>query len=112
MNLKQIKSVVNTYKGATLDQSLNQATVNSGYMVSLKDHELKTSTKSLTSEVLKEYKKLAKHNDAYVGFWLDNEDLYIDVSINIQDRKKAIKIAQENKQLAIYDCRNGVSIYV
>ena len=55
---------------------------------------------------------IAMENNAYIGFWLDNNDLYVDVSINIDNLSEAIKIAQENKQLAIYNCRKGETIYV
>lgn len=112
MNLKQVKSVVNTYNGATLTSSLDNATMNSGYMVSLKGYELKTSIKELTSEILKRYKKLAKLNTAYIGLWLDNNVLYIDISINVKDKNQAVEIARKNNQLAIYDCKNSESVYV
>lgn len=112
MNLKQIKSVVNTYKGATLSSNLDNATIKSGYMVSLNGYEYITTVKELTNDLLKEYKRIAKRNGAYVGLWLDSKDLYLDLSVNIQDKRQALKIARDNEQLAIYDCKNEVSIYV
>jgi hypothetical protein len=66
----------------------------------------------LSSELLEEYQQIAMENNAYIGFWLDNNDLYVDLSINIDNLNEAIEIAQKNKQLAIYNCMKGESIYV
>jgi hypothetical protein len=40
---------------------------------------------------------------AYVGLWVDEGKLYIDLSIQFNDRQVAINIAREFKQKAIYD---------
>ena len=88
-----------------LTSDFKSAAFNSGYMVSLQDYEFQTSIELLSSELLEEYRMIAMENNAYIGFWLDNNDLYVDLSINIDNLNEAIKIAQENKQLAIYNCR-------
>lgn len=112
MQLSKIKDLVLSNGGATLTQDLDNAIVNDGYMVSLKDHELKIRIESLTSNLLDQYRRIAIHNNAYVGLWLDGQDLYLDISTNIHNRDDAIKIAQENQQLAIYDCKNSETIYI
>ena len=38
--------------------------------------------------------------------------MYIDISINIEDRSEALEFAKRNKQLAIYDLINNDSIYL
>ena len=51
---------------------------------------------------------------AFVGGWMDAETgkYYLDISQNIQDKAKALQVAAERKQLAIYDVASGVSIYL
>ncbi len=112
MNKQELVKAINDNGGATLTSNFKSAAFNSGYMVSLQDYEFKTSIELLSSELLEEYRMIANENNAYIGFWLDNNDLYVDLSINIDDINEAIKIAQENKQLAIYNCMKGESIYV
>jgi len=47
----------------------------------------------------------------YVGGWVaDNGKVYLDISINIHDLEEAKAFGRENRQLAIWDCRNKVSI--
>ena len=112
MDLKQLKQAVETNGGATLTSDLDPAIVDGGYMVSLAGHEIKTSMNLLTSDLLKEYQRIAEQCNAYVGLWLDGRDLYLDISVNIQDQQQAIKMARDNKQLAIYQVRTGASLYV
>ena len=112
MNKQELLQAITANGGATLTSDLKEATLKSGYMVSLEDHELKTSIELLDSSLLKEYQTIAKGNNAYIGFWLDNDDLYVDISINIDNINEAIKTAKANKQLAIYNCSKGETIYV
>lgn len=112
MNLTQIKHAVKMNGGATLTSELDGATLNGGYMVSLHGHELKTSIDLLTFEMLEDYKQIAECNNAYIGFWMDGADLYVDVSINVHEEAEALKIAQDNKQLAIYNISKGESVYL
>ena len=112
MDLKQLKQAVKTNGGATLTSDLDNAAIDSGYMVSLAGHEFKTNIDLLTIELLKDYQRIAEQYNAYVGLWLDGDDLYLDISTNIQDQQQAIKMARDNNQLAIYDIDGGVSVYV
>ena len=112
MNKQELIKAIQDNGGATLTSDFKSAAFNSGYMVSLENYEFKTSIEHLSSELLEEYQTIANDNQAYIGFWLDNDDLYVDISINIDNLNDAIKIAQENKQLAIYNCEKGESIYV
>ena len=40
------------------------------------------------------------------GLWVNNGFMYIDISINIPEKEKAIKLASELEELAIFDCVN------
>lgn len=48
----------------------------------------------------------------WFGAWVNGDDLYLDASINVQFLDTALEFARQNKQLAIWDVVNGVSIDV
>lgn len=54
--------------------------------------------------------KRLKKLSAFVGFWIDDGKIYLDISVNVGDKKEALRIAKENKQLAIYDCSDMETI--
>lgn len=112
MNLTQIKQAIEANGGATLASDLSAATINSGFMVSLQGHEIKTSVNLLTVEMLEDYKDIARNNNAFIGLWMDGSDLYVDISINVHEEAEALRLARDNKQLAIYNISKGESVYL
>ena len=40
------------------------------------------------------------------GLWVNDEKIYIDISINIESKEEALKLASDLKELAIFDCKN------
>lgn len=110
--LKTIKKLVVKNGGLTLSPTLEKVNYNKGFMVSLSGSELKLSIKDLSITHLKQYQKLAKDKKAFIGFWLDNNTLYLDLSIRFLDESKALYFGKLNNQLAIYDLENQKSIYL
>lgn len=88
-----------------------------GYMVSFKGFEEIFENPTI-EDVVDYVKENANYlyllPNAFVGGWLDADSgkYYLDISQNIQDKAKALQVAAERKQLAIYDVANGVSIYL
>lgn len=64
------------------------------------------------SETIKAYKQTAKKFGAFIGLWVNENDVYIDVSFNFNDKDKALSFAKSNKQLAIFDAINKECITV
>lgn len=116
--LKDIKEYIKEYKGITLDiNTMKNTTIKNGYSVSLAGYETKEKNIDKTMEVLKDYIKAVKDlkkNNLFVGVWYDEKTqyYYIDISMIINKRREAERIAKENKQLAIYDLKNNDSIYL
>lgn len=50
--------------------------------------------------------------DIYLGFWIHNDTLYMDLSERIMDRDEAIRQGHARDQIAIYDTENGQDIYM
>ena len=97
--------------GATLNNELENANLNGGYMVSMVGHETIISLEDLkdykqVEKTLIEYKKLARKNKAFIGAWINNNKLYLDLSKNYKRLGNAMKIGKKNNQLAIFDINN------
>lgn len=87
-----------------------------GYMVSIKDL-YKINLDIIDQDDVNFASDIAKEVDGYIGGWLDTQsdspfNFYMDISVNIQDKEQALKIARENGQLAIYDIEKNESIYL
>lgn len=114
MKNEDIKKIIEN-KGETLTKELKKADLNKGYMVSLEGTETQTQGDDYQAinQAIKEKQEIIKDKDnLYIGLWLDNNIMYIDISINIIDKVEALEFAKYNKQLAIYDIINNDSIYL
>ena len=114
MELKDIKRIIKN-GGETLTKELKKAELKRGYMVSLEGTETQTRGNDYEAiqKAIEEKQEIIKgKNNMYIGLWLDNNIMYIDVSINIIDKVEALEFGKRNKQLAIYDLVNNDSIYL
>ena len=99
--------------GATLTSTLEDAELKNGYMVSEVGAE-KTFRLDEVEEIEKtliEYAEKISANE-YVGAWVDDNKLYIDISRHYKSKKQALRVGADNKQLAIFDIANAKSIYI
>lgn len=114
MKIEEIKRIIEN-KGETLTKDLKKADLKKGFMVSLEGTESQVAGNDY-NEIMKaiESKKeiIQDRDNLYIGLWLDNNIMYIDISINIQDKTEALEFAKYNRQLAIYDLMNNDSIYL
>lgn len=114
MKLEDIKRIIEN-KGETLTKELKKADINGGFMVSLEGTEVQKNVNDINGikKAIEEKQEIIKDkNNMYIGLWLDNNIMYIDISINIEDKTEALEFGKYNKQLAIYDLENNDSIYL
>lgn len=114
MENKKIMEIIEN-KGATLDKNYNNFSSSEGFMVSIKGQEIqvnKDDIQGIKKEIEKKREFIGNKKGLYIGLWLDNDIIYVDVSIHIIDYLKALEIARKNDQLAIYDLKNNDSIYL
>ena len=99
--------------GLTLDKNFNKIDKKTGFMVSIEGFERKLDrfTYEDVKAVVDEYKSLLK-GTLYLGFWIDEGILYIDISKWFRDKSEALKFGKQNKQIAIFDLKNSESIRV
>ena len=110
MKTESIKNELLKNGGLTLTKELEKATEKKGYYVSKIGYEKIIQVEELENYIL-QYKELLAKNE-YIGLWIDNNKIYIDISKHYKDKKQALKIGIKNKQLAIYDIKNDKSIYL
>ena len=99
--------------GATLTSSLEVASVNGGYMVSILGYE-KTfrynDTEGIDNYIKNLQDKIGSKEGYFIGLWTFKNELYVDVSINILDKVDALEFGKKNKQIAIYEVLTGANI--
>lgn len=113
--MKELINKIIKNEGATLDKNLTSAELKKGFMVSLygmeKKHSINNMDYKAIEDNLKEYKEIIKDKKGfYVGCWCYEGYLYIDISECITDKTRALELADDRKQLAIYDIVNNESI--
>lgn len=125
----ELNNIINELKlnnGCNIDVSLNVKKLHDGYMVSINGHEKiidlnnglndyitqKNIFDAITEkkQAIKQLKELNHKSAFYIGLWLNDKKLYIDISINILSKYKAIAQGVKNLQYAIYDLKNGCDI--
>ena len=101
--------------GATLDKNYNNFNSNEGFMVSIKGQEVKidkNDIQGIQREIEKKREFIKDKEGLFIGLWLDNDIIFVDVSIHIMDYLEALEVARNNDQLAIYDLQKNDSIYL
>lgn len=109
---KELLQHLDAQGGATLNTNLEHADLNHGYMVSLQGYEKKLNPNDLTQVLLNEHKDKAQSLGGYVGLWLEDNILYLDISKVHYSYQVAIYNAKKNNQKAIYDLANKKTIYI
>lgn len=113
-----IKDIINKgikNGGFTIDKELKDITEKSGYMVSIygleKTYNINNDyMESLEKDILS-YKELIKDKkNMYIGLWIDNDIIYLDISKHYKNKQKAIISGINNDQLSIYDIKNNSCI--
>lgn len=99
-------------------RNFNGETPTSGFMVSRPGFEMRLDMElwgpvcreKVIKGFLKATQSIVEATGGYIGAWVDGQYLYLDLSVNYQDKEVALEVGRRCKQLAIYDVENGVSI--
>lgn len=114
LNDKMIKTIIKN-GGITLDCNYNNFNAGAGFMVSLYGHEVKidvNNIETIKKEITKKMELIKTKKGCFVGLWVENDLLYVDISKHIKDYNRALEVARNNQQKAIYDLKNDKSIYL
>jgi hypothetical protein len=114
MNLGNLVHELALEGGFSYNITTGEHNPNDGYMVSIQGFEEQYYYEDFESKDLKNFvAKNAIHfaaGNRFIGGWVDDKLVYLDVSVNIKNLEKAIYTGISNNQLAIYDCESNVSI--
>jgi hypothetical protein len=110
-------SIINT-GGASYNLLTGEFNPSTGFMVSIKGHEERSifNVNNLQYTIARYIRTKAdillsgENEELFLGGWIDKGDLYLDVSILIENKDEAIRVAIANDQKAYYDCNIGKSI--
>jgi hypothetical protein len=86
-----------------------------GYMVSLKGYEkqinILTFCPSDIDQFIRANLSVLYNRKCYIGTWIENDIVFIDISMNLQNKRASLAFAQDNGQIAIFDILNNKTIY-
>ena len=110
MNLSILFSELSLTGGFSYNATTGSFNPSAGYMVSLTGFEEQFYFDDFENKDIKQYfvrhvKQLCK-DESFLGGWVDGNQVFLDVSINIDDLETAIYTGIMNDQLAIFDCAN------
>jgi hypothetical protein len=102
--------------GASFNLVTKDLNPKTGYLVSTLSNELKMPLEALNIGLVLDYihnkKLLLNESDFYLGGWINDDLVYLDVSQRYQDKRNALKKGIQNKQIAIFDCYKQEVIYL
>jgi hypothetical protein len=114
-NLNEFVASIIENGGATYNLAMGD-TAHSGYMVSKKGFEMKfqpeVDVTQAVCQFIKEFGFELYEVENFMGAWIDEGVLYLDVSNNFAKRSDAIREGYKNEQLAIFDVVAQESLYL
>lgn len=119
---KELLEFISENGGITLEpKSLEPVKFSDGYQVSVLDI-LTLNTQNMGEQDLWDVLQIARRkaiehehdrkNVVYIGLWVDNGLLYVDLSVRIEALSDAVFVAREKQQKAIYSWYDGKSLDV
>ena len=75
-------------------------------------HQSRREVRSLVTDYVSQHRSDIKAPGNYLGGWVDNGKLYLDISTVVTDKNEAIELARRNDQLGIYDLEKGETIMI
>jgi hypothetical protein len=111
MNLQNFYNELVNNNGASYNITTGILNPNSGYFVSLPNREQQINRNNFKESVLFDFIynniDLLSNENNFVGGWIENDIVYLDVSEQIADKRTALNLGVQRNQLAIYDANNG-----
>lgn len=107
----RIKNIIKN-GGATLNKQGIAKNYKNGYQVSKKDLFILDidNIDNLTTTINNTLNNM--QNDEFCGLWVDNNKIYIDLSIKINNLQKAINFGKKLKQISIFEWSTKNCIYL
>lgn len=121
-NLIEFSKSILANGGASYNLLTGELNPNDGFMVAIQAHEetIENNYADGLQYNIATYIKSKAHilcsgisgNNYFIGAWVDNNKLYLDVSIKVATESDAKQLAINNNQLAYFDNNTKESIYI
>lgn len=100
-----VREIASGTVGCTFKLNGEKAQMSSGYLVGVGGSILPFSTdeQKITEQTSQIY---SLYNCTYIGFWIRDNQVYLDAVRWFSNKQHAIRMAKRKNQLAIYDCKN------
>ncbi len=106
-NLKQFIADTLKNNGATYNLNTGEINPSEGFFVGLNGMgETVGIDKPINGVIQKfvlENSNLLSNREFFVGSWIEDDKLFLDIVVKVDDKQAAIDIGKDNKQIAIYD---------
>lgn len=115
-NLLRFTQDVNLGKSASYNLVTGEYNPEHGYMVNLAGREQKTKWKKDNRQNVKDY--IGKYGvelnqtGCYLGAWIHEGYLYLDVSVLVDTYAAADKLAGQNSQISVFDNKHKIAIFL
>jgi hypothetical protein len=111
MNLREFFNSTIQNGGASYNITTGELNPNVGYFVSVPNHEVKIPFSQFNADVVTTFintnAELLSGEHTFVGTWIENNTVYLDVTEQLFDKRIALRLGLERNQLAIYDATTG-----
>ena len=111
MNVNKFIQLLKNNSGVSYNMITKEYNPNKGYFVSLPNLETKVSLQSLSVDdivtFINKHRSILQDNKKFVGGWIDNDTVYLDISEQIEDKREALERGYKHNQLAIYNANEG-----
>ena len=104
ITLATVKSIIKN-GGATIKIDGNRVNMKSGYQVSVRDITV-IPIEQFNKFILKEFLRRLSSKSEYLGVWIENGKVYIDVSRRIATKTEAVEKGKALKQISILRWRD------
>ena len=107
MNANKFIQLLKDNSGVSYNMVTKEYNPNKGYFVSLPNLETKVSLQSLSVDdiatFINKHRSLLQDKTKFIGGWIDNDTVYLDISEQIFDKREALERGYKHNQLAIYN---------
>ena len=111
MNANKFIQLLKENSGVSYNMITKEYNPNKGFFVSLPNLETKVSLNSLNVDniatFINKHRTLLQDKTKFVGGWVDNNIVYLDISEQIENKREALERGYKYNQLAIYDANLG-----